>query len=111
MAPSLAGLGVGGVVGGITDALIRTGIPEYKAKRNEGRLTRGSILVSVYYHNPEEIAYAREVTECTGEDDILSCRRAHVGYQGDQCSHPDLLTSSLISLFFSSPRNTRKSVL
>jgi len=72
---------VGGV-GGITGALIGAGIPEYEAKRYEGRLTREGILVSVYCHKPEEIAYAKEVMEWTGGDDIPSCRRAHVGYQG-----------------------------
>jgi len=30
---TLAGLGVGGMVGGITGALIGAGIPEYEAKR------------------------------------------------------------------------------
>ena len=59
---SLAGLGVGGVVCVITGALIGVGIPEYEAKRyEEGRLTRGSILVSTHRHRPEEIAYATEV--------------------------------------------------
>jgi hypothetical protein len=59
---SIVGLGVGGVVGGITGTLIGAGIPEYEAKRyEEGRLTRGSILVSAHRHRPEEIAYATEV--------------------------------------------------
>lgn len=51
---SLAGLGVGGVVGGITGALIGAGLPESEAKRYEGRLTKGSILVSVHCDKPEE---------------------------------------------------------
>ena len=37
----LAGLGVGGAVGGIIGALIGMGIPEYEAKRYEGRLKNG----------------------------------------------------------------------
>src|SRR6185437_9229912 len=35
---ALAGVGVGGAVGGITGALIGLGIPEYEAKRYEGRI-------------------------------------------------------------------------
>src|SRR6266576_2570243 len=34
---ALAGVGVGGAIGGITGALIGLGIPEYEAKRYEGR--------------------------------------------------------------------------
>src|SRR6202165_346222 len=43
----LAGLGVGGAVGGVTGALIGFGIPEFEAKRYEGRLKKGGILLSV----------------------------------------------------------------
>jgi hypothetical protein len=43
---ALAGLGVGGAVGGFTGALIGMGIPEYEAKRYEGRLQKGGILFS-----------------------------------------------------------------
>jgi hypothetical protein len=43
---ALAGVGVGGTIGGITGALIGLGIPEYEAKRYEGRVTDGGILLS-----------------------------------------------------------------
>src|SRR5206468_4762230 len=45
---ALAGAGVGGTVGGVTGALIGLGIPEYEAKRYEGRITKGGILLSVH---------------------------------------------------------------
>ena len=67
---TLAGLGVGGVVGGFTGALIGAGIPEYEAKRYEGRLTKGGILISVHCDKPEEIARAKEIVERTGGEDI-----------------------------------------
>src|SRR5580765_7039285 len=38
---ALAGVGVGGAVGGIAGALIGMGIPEYEAKRYEGRIKGG----------------------------------------------------------------------
>src|SRR6476660_1573532 len=44
---ALAGAGVGGAVGGVTGALIGMGIPEYEAKRYEGRVKDGGILLSV----------------------------------------------------------------
>src|SRR4029077_15588065 len=45
---ALAGAGVGGAVGGLTGALIGMGIPEYEAKRHEGRVKDGGILLSVH---------------------------------------------------------------
>ena len=45
---ALAGLGVGGAVGGMVGALVGMGIPEYEAKRYEGRVKDGGILLSVH---------------------------------------------------------------
>ncbi len=67
---ALAGLGVGGVVGGIAGALIGAGIPEYEAKRYEGRLSEGGILVAVHCDKSDEIVHAKEIMEGTGGDDI-----------------------------------------
>ena len=68
----LAGLGVGGAVGGVTGALIGMGIPEFEAKRYEGRLQKGGILLSVHCDTSDEIKRAKEVMERTGGEDI-SC--------------------------------------
>src|SRR5713226_7575018 len=67
---ALAGVGVGGAIGGITGALIGMGIPEYEAKRYEGRITKGEILLSVHCDTSEEIDRAKKVLERTGADDI-----------------------------------------
>src|SRR5262249_40510566 len=45
---ALAGVGAGGAIGGIAGALIGMGIPEYEAKRYEGRVKEGGILLSVH---------------------------------------------------------------
>src|SRR5215467_510589 len=50
---ALAGVGVGGAVGGVTGALVGMGIPEYEAKRYEGRVVKGGILLSVHSDNSE----------------------------------------------------------
>lgn len=68
----LAGLGVGGAVGGVTGALIGMGIPEYEAKRYEGRLKKGGILLSVHCDTSEEIKRAKEVLKISGAEDISS---------------------------------------
>src|SRR5450631_3249619 len=68
----LAGLGVGGAVGGFTGALIGMGIPEYEAKRYEGRLQKGGILLSVHCDTSEEIKRAKEVLKSAGGEDVSS---------------------------------------
>jgi len=50
---ALTGLGVGGTVGGIAGGLIGLGIPEYEAKRYEGRIKEGNILLSVHADDSE----------------------------------------------------------
>ena len=72
----LAGLGVGGAVGGVTGALIGMGIPEYEAKRYEGRLHKGGILLSVHCDTSEEITRAKRVLKSTGAEDISSTGEA-----------------------------------
>jgi hypothetical protein len=66
----LAGLGVGGAVGGLTGALIGMGIPEFEAKRYEGRLQKGGILLSVHCDTSEEIKRAKEVLDITRAEDV-----------------------------------------
>ncbi|GAC1626417.1 MAG: hypothetical protein PVS2B2_08380 [Candidatus Acidiferrum sp.] len=73
---ALAGLGVGGTVGGITGALIGFGIPEYEAKRYEGRVQKGGILLSVHCDTSEEIKNAKEIMKSTGAEDISSTGEA-----------------------------------
>jgi hypothetical protein len=67
---ALAGIGVGGAVGGFTGALIGMGIPEYEAKRYEGRLQKGGILLSVHCDTSEEIDRAKQILERTGGEDV-----------------------------------------
>ena len=74
----LAGLGVGSAVGGVTGALIGMGIPEYEAKRYEGRLQKGGILLSVHCATSDEIKRAKEVIERTGGEDISSTGESSV---------------------------------
>jgi len=73
---TLAGLGVGGAVGGLAGSLIGAGIPEFEAKRYEGRLQKGGILLSVHCDTSVEIDQAKEVLERTGAEDISSTRES-----------------------------------
>jgi hypothetical protein len=67
---ALAGLGAGGAVGGLVGALIGMGIPEYEAKRYEGRVQEGGVLLSVHCATADEIARGKQVLEATAAEDI-----------------------------------------
>jgi hypothetical protein len=69
---ALAGAGVGGAVGGLTGALVGMGIPEYEAKRYEGRVKEGGILLSVHCDDSKWTKKAKEILERTGAEDVSS---------------------------------------
>jgi hypothetical protein len=75
---ALAGMGVGGAVGGIAGGLIGMGIPEYEAKRYEGRLQKGGILLSVHCTTSDEIKRAKDLMERTGAEDVSSTGESSV---------------------------------
>jgi hypothetical protein len=80
----LAGLGVGGAVGGVTGALIGLGIPEFEAKRYEGRLQKGGILLSVHCDTAGEITRAKEVLKASGAEDVSSTGESSVDKETDR---------------------------
>ena len=67
---------VGGAVGGLTGALIGMGIPEYEAKRYEGRVKDGGILLSVHSDDSTWTKKAKEILERTGAQDVSSTGEA-----------------------------------
>jgi hypothetical protein len=68
----LAGVGAGGAVGTLVGALVGMGIPEYEAKRYEGRVKNGGILISVHCDNSEWVDKAKHILKGTGAEDIAS---------------------------------------
>jgi hypothetical protein len=77
---ALAGVGVGGAIGGIAGALIGMGIPEYEAKRYEGRIREGGILLSVHSDNSEWTKRAKQILEQTGAQDVSSTGEASADF-------------------------------
>lgn len=73
---TLAGLGAGGAVGGLIGALAGLGIPEYEAKRYEGRVKDGGVLLSVHCNTSDEIKQAKDYLKATGAEDIASSGEA-----------------------------------
>ena len=83
---ALAGLGVGGAVGGIVGALVGLGIPEYEAKRYEGHIKNGGILVSVHCDTSDQITHAKHVLADAGGTDIAASGEESVGSR-DRADH------------------------
>ena len=69
---ALAGLGVGAAAGGLVGALVGMGIPEYEAKRYEGRVKDGGILLSVHCDDSDSVTKAKDILERSGAEDISS---------------------------------------
>ena len=69
---ALAGMGVGGVVGGAIDAIDAAGPPDHEAKRYEGNIEEGGILVTIHCYTAGEVATAKELLAQTGAQAISS---------------------------------------
>ena len=74
----LTGAAVGAAVGGVAGALVGMGIPEYEAKRYEGRLREGNFLISVHAENNQEIERVKDIFKEAGAQDISSSKEVHV---------------------------------
>jgi hypothetical protein len=77
---ALAGAGAGGIAGGFSGALIGLGMPEFEAKRFEGRIRKGGILVSVHCDNSEWVKRAKHILDHSGAVDIASTKEAAADY-------------------------------
>ena len=69
---ALGGAAVGGAVGGVAGALVGLGIPEYEAKRYEGKIKSGNVLISVHTESSDEAKRAKEIFKDAGAQDISS---------------------------------------
>jgi hypothetical protein len=74
---ALAGAGAVGALGGIIGALAGLGIPEYEAKRYEGRLREGGILFSVHCDDSAWVKRAKALMGSTGAQEISSASEKH----------------------------------
>ena len=77
---ALAGIGSGGVVGGFIGALVGMGIPEFEAKRYEGRIKDGGILVSVHCDDSDWVTKAKDILKHSGAEDVSSSGEASADY-------------------------------
>lgn len=77
---ALAGAGAGGAVGGIAGGLAGLGLPEYEAKRYEGHVLKGGILLSVHCDNSDWEKEAKRILDFTGAQDVSSRTEATADY-------------------------------
>jgi hypothetical protein len=85
---ALAGAGAGGAIGGIVGALVGMGMPEYEAKRYEGRVKDGGVLLSVHCESSEEVERAKEILKRTGAEDISSAGEKSISTHGVEKDRP-----------------------
>ena len=78
---TMAGLGAGGAVGGLIGALAGMGVPEYEAKRYEGHMKEGGVLLSVHCDTEEEIARASDLLRHSGAQDVASAGEASADFK------------------------------
>jgi hypothetical protein len=67
---ALGGAAAGAATGGLTGLLVGYGMPEYEAKRYEGKVRSGNILLSIHTENGEEVTRAKDIFKRTGAEDI-----------------------------------------
>lgn len=85
---ALAGLGAGAAVGGVTGGLVGAGIPEYEAKRFEGMIRDGKVLISVHCDDSTWVAKAKDILKDSGGHDISSRSEAHAKVEGTDTDRP-----------------------
>jgi hypothetical protein len=73
---ALSGAAIGAAAGGIAGGLVGLGIPEIEAKRYEGKIKEGNILISVHTENSEEITTAEDIFTKAGAQDICTTGEA-----------------------------------
>jgi hypothetical protein len=91
---ALSGIGAIGALGGIAGALVGIGIPEYEAKRYEGRIRSGGILLSVHCDNSDWVKRAEEILTHTGANDISTTSEAKADFNTTEKPLPRVRTGS-----------------
>jgi hypothetical protein len=90
---ALSGVGIGAAVGGIAGALIGMGIPELEAKRYEGKIRKGNLLLSVHVDNSEAEDRAKRLLKEAGAEDITTASEASMPRDSQDREHEHAATA------------------
>jgi hypothetical protein len=69
---ALSGATVGAATGGLVGALVGMGIPEFEAKRYEGKVRGGNVLISIHTEDRDRVRRAKDIMEKAGAEDIAT---------------------------------------
>jgi hypothetical protein len=83
---ALSGGAIGALGGGLTGALVGLGIPEYEAKRYEGKVKEGGILISVHSESNDQTKQAKDIFKDSGAHDISSTGEANSDLKAEEIS-------------------------
>ena len=89
---ALSGAAIGATVGGIAGGLIGLGIPEIEAKRYEGKVKAGNLLISVHTEDSEEIKQAKDIFTKAGAQDICTTGEASTPKENKAAKRPAHMT-------------------
>ena len=85
---ALSGAAVGAGAGGIAGGLIGLGIPEIEAKRYEGKVKAGNLLLSVHTEDSAEITRAKDIFTKAGGQDICTTGEASTAKESQAADRP-----------------------
>jgi hypothetical protein len=77
---ALSGIGLGAALGGLAGALVGYGIPEFEAKRYEGKVVGGGILISVHVASRQIRGRVLEVFAAHGGEDVAIGEEARADF-------------------------------
>ncbi len=92
---TLGGIGAGAMAGGLVGAIYGVSIPEYEAKRYEGRVRKGGILLSVHCDNFAWLKRAKTLLHQSGGLDIASTNEAKADFAVSERPAPRTRTGAL----------------
>ena len=75
---ALSGAAIGAGVGGLAGALVGMGIPEIEAKKYEGKIKGGNLLVSVHTESSEQRTRAEEIFKRLHGEDVSTVSETSV---------------------------------
>jgi hypothetical protein len=81
---ALSGAAVGATVGGIAGGLVGMGIPELEARRYEGKIKQGNLLISVHTEDSAEAKRAEQIFKDANAEDICTTGESAVPKSDDK---------------------------
>ena len=93
----MSGAAIGAAAGGIAGGLIGLGIPEIEAKRYEGKIKAGNLLLSVHTENSTEIKRAKEIFTQAGAQDICTTGEASTPKESKATDRAAIATAAACS--------------